>query len=62
MRHFERRLETISAAAALDTRRPLGRILACCGLSAVWSLEAGESAVTALVIAELAAAKLQQSR
>ena len=55
---FARRLDVVTDAARLDRARLLRWIVAWCGLSVVWSLEAGDAPVVAMRVAELAVAEL----
>jgi streptomycin 6-kinase len=54
-----RRTAVIAAETGLAPRRLLSWTLAWAGLSAVWSLDDGDDASPALLMAELAAAELQ---
>ena len=58
---FERRLDLVTAAAGIERTRLLRWILAWAGLSAAWFLEDGQSPVTDLEIARLAAAELDRA-
>ena len=53
-----RQVAVIAESAKLDRHRLLMWILAWAGLSATWSKDDGESPITALAVAELAAAEL----
>jgi streptomycin 6-kinase len=57
---FPRRLEVVSQAAALESRRLLQWILAWCGLSAAWFIADHQSPDTPLAVARMAAANLQK--
>lgn len=55
---FVRRVDIVTHAAALDRQRLLQWVLAWAGLSAVWRMEDGDDAQSALDVARLAAATL----
>jgi streptomycin 6-kinase len=55
---MRRRLEIVTAAAALEPRRMLSWVLAYAGLGAAWSLQSGQDPGPGLAIAEMAAAEL----
>ena len=54
-------LDLVTAAAGIERTRLLRWILAWAGLSAAWFLEDGQSPVTDLEIARLAAAELDRA-
>ncbi|MNL83778.1 Aminoglycoside/hydroxyurea antibiotic resistance kinase [compost metagenome] len=57
---FKQRLQIVSETAGLDRERLLKWIIAWCGLSTTWSLECNDTNPTALNVAALAMAELEQ--